>query len=319
MKDLYSVLGVARGASDADVKKAYRKLAKELHPDRNKDNPKAADRFKEVSAAYTILSDTDKRAQYDRGEIDESGQPKAPFGFGGGAGGGFNPGNFGNRDRGFTSGGFEFSGDASDLFSELFGRARSGSRANPGFDFDDLARRRPAKGADVAYRLRVSFEDAARLAPQRVTLRNGKTIEIKLPAGFESGRQVRLAAQGEEGAGGAGDALVTLEVEPHRFFKQDGDDVRLELPVRLDEAVLGAKVKVPTVDGPVMVSVPAGSTSGKVLRLRGKGFTKADKSRGDQFVTLLVDVPGDDPELQAFAERWASGKARNPRAGLGVD
>jgi len=306
MADLYSVLGVARGASDADVKKAYRKLAKEFHPDRNKDNPKAADRFREVSAAYAILSDPDKRAQYDRGEIDASGQPKAPFGFGGAPGGG--------------SGGYEFSGDASDLFSELFGRARGG-RGGFGFDFDDLTRRTRSapKGADVAYRLSVPFEEAARLEPQRVTLRNGKTVDLKLPAGFENGRQLRLAGQGEAGPGGPGDALVTLEIAPHRFFTRDGDHVRLDLPVRLDEAVLGAKVKVPTVDGPVMVGVPAGSTSGRVLRLRGKGFTKADKSRGDQFVTLLVDLPADDPELRAFAERWAGGEARNPRAGLGVD
>ena len=179
MKDLYSVLGVARGASDADIKKAYRKLAKELHPDRNKDNPKAADRFKEVSAAYAILSDADKRAQYDRGEIDESGQAKSPFGFGGGAHAGGGAGGFGG------GGGYEFSGDASDLFSELFGRGR-GRGGGFGFDFEDLTRRqRPTpKGADVAYRLQVSFEEAAKLTPQRVTLRNGKTIDLKLPAGF---------------------------------------------------------------------------------------------------------------------------------------
>lgn len=320
MADLYSTLGVARGAGDDEIKKAYRKLAKELHPDRNKDNPKAADRFKEVSAAYSLLSDADKRAQYDRGEIDEAGQPKAPFGFGSGAGaGGFSRGQGG---FGGGSGGFEFSGDPSDLFSELFGRARGRGAGGGGFgfDFDELRSRRPApKGADVAYRLSVPFEAAAKLEPQRITLRNGKTIDLKLPAGFASGRQVRLAGQGESGAGGAGDALVTLEIAPHRFFVRDGDDVRLDLPVRLDEAVLGAKVKVPTVDGPVMLAVPAGSSSGKVLRLRGKGFTRADKSRGDQFVTLLVDLPADDPELRAFAERWADEKARNPRAGLGVD
>lgn len=326
MKDLYSLLGVARGASDAEVKKAYRKLAKELHPDRNKDNPKAADRFKEVSSAYAILSDKDKRAQYDRGEIDESGNPKAPFGFGGGpgaaAGGGFSRGAPGGGFGGGT-GGFEFGGDPSDLFSELFGRGRGrpgGGGGGFGFDFDELRARRPApKGADVAYRLSVPFEAAAKLEPQRISLRNGKTLDLKLPAGFASGRQLRLAGQGEPGAGGAGDALVTLEIAPHRFFTRDGDDVRMDLPVRLDEAVLGAKIKVPTVDGPVMFSVPAGSTSGKVLRLRGKGFTKADKSRGDQFVTLLVDLPPADKELREFAERWTGDKARNPRAGLGVD
>ena len=312
MTDLYATLGVARGAGDDEIKKAYRKLAKELHPDRNKDNPKSLERFKEVSSAYAILSDADKRAQYDRGEIDESGQPKTPFGFGTG-GGGF--------ARGPAGGGSDFSGDPSDLFSELFGRGQGRARGGGfGFDFDELRSRRPArKGADVAYRLAVPFEAAAKLEPQRISLRNGKTLDLKLPAGFASGRQVKLGGQGETGPGGAGNALVTLEIAPHRFFVREGDDVRLDLPVRLDEAVLGAKVKVPTVDGPVMLNVPAGSNSGKVMRLRGKGFTRADKSRGDQFVTLRVDLPADDAELRAFAERWADEKARNPRAGLGVD
>ncbi|MFC3711892.1 DnaJ C-terminal domain-containing protein [Sphingoaurantiacus capsulatus] len=316
MKDLYSTLGVARGAGDDEIKKAYRKLAKESHPDRNKDNAKAAERFKEVSAAYAILSDSDKRAQYDRGEIDESGSPKAPFGFGGGGGPYTRTG-----AQGGGAGGFEFGGDPSDLFSELFGRAnrRAGGGGGFGFDFDELRRRPPAKGADVAYRLSVPFEAAARLEPQRITLRNGKTIDLKLPAGFASGRQVKLAGQGESGGGGAGDALVTLDIAGHRFFTRDGDDVRMELPVRLDEAVLGAKVKVPTVDGPVVVAIPAGSSSGKVLRLRGKGFTKAGGERGNQFVALMIELPADDAELRDFAERWVEGKAHNPRAGLGVD
>ncbi len=322
MKDLYSTLGVARGAGEDEIKKAYRKLAKEFHPDRNKDNAKAAERFKEVSAAYAILSDSDKRAQYDRGEIDESGSPKAPFGFGGGGGPYTRTGAPGGGGFGGGGGGFEFGGDASDLFSELFGRANrraGGGGGGFGFDFDELRRRPPAKGADVAYRLSVPFEAAARLDPQRITLRNGKTIDLKLPAGLVSGRQVKLTGQGEVGAGGAGDALVTLDIAGHRFFTRDGDDVRMELPIRLDEAVLGAKVKVPTVDGPVVVSVPAGSTSGKVLRLRGKGFTKTSGERGNQFVTLMIDLPADDTELRDFAERWVEGKAHNPRAGLGVD
>ena len=310
MKDLYSVLGVTRGAGDDAIKKAYRKLAKDLHPDRNKDDAKAAERFKEVSAAYAILGDADKRAQYDRGEIDSDGQPRSPFGFGargGGAGAG----------AGGTS--YEFSGDASDLFSELFGRARGGRGGFGGFGGFDTGPRTMPKGSDVAYRLNVPFEEAARLEPQRITLANGKTVDLKLPAGFDSGRQLRLGGQGEAGPGGPGDALVTLQIAPHRFFTRDGDDVRLELPIRLDEAVLGAKIKVPTVDGPVMVNVPAGSTSGKTLRLRGKGFHKADKTRGDQLCTLMVDLPANDAELRSFAERWGADKARNPRAGLGVE
>ncbi len=310
MADLYTTLGVKRGATDAEIKKAYRKLAKELHPDRNKDNAKASERFKDVSAAYSILSDSDKRAQYDRGEIGDDGAQRAPFGFGGarpGGSSGFNPG---------QGGGFEFGGDAGDIFSELFGRARGGG----GFGGDPRMRQRaPQKGADVAYRLAVPFEAAATLETQRITLQNGKTLDLKLPAGFEGGRQMRLAGQGQAGPGGAGDALVTLDIAPHRFFTREGDNIRLDLPVRLDEAVLGAKVKVPTADGPVMVAVPAGSTSGKVLRLRGRGFTRADKTRGDQLVTLIVDLPAGDAELRAFAERWGGDRGRNPRASLGVD
>jgi DnaJ-class molecular chaperone len=170
----------------------------------------------------------------------------------------------------------------------------------------------------VAYRLQVPFEDAAALKPQRVTLASGKTIEIKLPNGVETGTQRRLAGQGEQGPGGAGDATVTIEITPHRFYTRDGNDIRLDLPVRLDEAVLGAKVKVPTADGAVMLTVPPGSSSGKVLRLKGKGFHREDGTRGDQLVTLIVDLPADDPALAAFAESWESGKARNPRAALGV-
>ncbi len=316
MADPYQTLGVARSADEAAIKKAYRKLAKELHPDRNTDNPQAAERFSKVTAAYDLLSDKDKRARFDRGEIDADGNPKAPFGFGGQGGG--NP--FGGRG-GFRPGagpggaaGFDGeSGDFSSIFDELFGggggpfsgRRRGGTPPQQ-------------KGADVAYRLAVSFEDAAALRPQRVHLANGKTIELKLPAGVETGTQRRLAGQGEAGPGGPGDAIVTIEVQPHRFFTREGDDVRLDLPVRLDEAVLGGKVKVPTVDGPVMVTVPKGSTSGKVLRLGGKGFHRATGGRGDQLVTLMVDLPSGDAELERLVESWTSDRARNPRAGLGV-
>ena len=318
MADPYSTLGVARNADEKAIKSAYRKLAKELHPDRNADNPKAADRFSAVTQAYDLLSDKDKRAQYDRGEIDENGQPKMPFGYGAGGGGGGNP--FGGRG-GFRpgagpggAGGFE-GGDFSSIFDDLFnngggggpfgGARRGGARPQP-------------KGADVTYRLSVSFEDAAALRPQRVSLANGKTIELKLPAGVETGTQRRLPNQGEPGPAGPGDAIVTIEVQPHRFFIREGDDVRLDLPVRLDEAVLGAKVKVPTVDGAVMVTIPRGSTSGKVLRLGGKGFHKEGGGRGDQLVTLLVDLPSGDAELETLVEGWTGDRDRNPRAGLGV-
>ena len=314
MADLYSRLGVQRGADEADIKKAYRKLAKELHPDRNKDNPKAAERFAEVTAAYDLLSDKDKRALYDRGEIDENGNPRAPFGFGGGAGGGFR--------RGAGGATFEFEGDGADfgdIFEGLFGGGRR-SGGNPfggGFGGGGGRARPLRRGADVAYRLAVPFEEAASLKPQRVTLSSGRTIDLKLPLGVESGTQMRLAGQGEEGPGGKGDAIVTIDIRPHRFFRRDEDDVRLDLPIGLDEAVKGAQVKAPTVDGAVMLTVPRGSTSGKTLRLKGRGFHRKDGSRGDQLVTLIVDVPSEDAELREFVEKW-KGAGRNPRAGLGV-
>lgn len=323
MADLYSQLGVARGADEADIKKAYRKLAKELHPDRNKDNPKATERFSKVTQAYDILTDKDKRAQYDRGEIDENGNPKAPFGYGqggprpgGGAGGPFG-GGFG---RGPGGGGFQAGEevDLSEMFEGLFGGG--GRRGGGGFGGGFGGRRQapPARGADTGYRLSVPFEDAAALKQQRVVLAGGKTIDIKLPRGVEDGTKIRLSGQGQEGPGGAGDAIVTISIAPHRFFRREGDDVRLDLPISLDEAVLGAKVKVPTVDGAVMLSVPKGSSSGKVLRLKGKGFHGKDGKRGDQLVTLMIDIPASDAELEAFVEGWSRRGKGNPRAGLGV-
>jgi DnaJ-class molecular chaperone len=316
--DLYQRLGLKRGASDEEIKKAYRSLAKQLHPDRNKDNPNAAKRFSEVTHAYDLLSDKDKRARYDRGEIDEDGNPKMPFGAGFGGyspGGGARPGG----GQGFES--FNFGGadaaDLSDLFEGLFGAA-SGGRARPGGGFSGFRQRAraPQKGADVAYRLKIPFEDAVALKPQRITLADGKTIDLKLPKGVEDGTRIRLAGKGEEGPGGRGDAIVTIDIAPHRFFGRDGKDIRLTVPVTLKEAVLGAKVKVPTPEGPVVMTVPKGTTSGKVLRLKGKGFTAKDGSRGDLLITVEIDVPASDPELQKFAERWTGGG--NPRASLGV-
>ena len=323
MADLYSTLGVKRDAGEADIKKAYRKLAKELHPDRNKDNPAASARFSKVTQAYDILADKDKRARYDRGEIDEDGNPRG-FGFGGGGprGGPGGPGGFrrGPGGPGAGMGGEEV--DLSDIFEGIFAQQqrRSGGGGFGGFGGFGGARRSapPEKGADVSYRLPVPFEDAASLKEQRVTLQGGKTVSIKLPAGVDEGTRIRLAGQGQPGPGGTGDAIVTISIQPHRFFTRDGDNIRLDLPVRIDEALLGAKVKVPTVDGPVMVGVPKGSSSGKTLRLKGKGFTGKDGNRGDQLVTLMVDVPADDPELARFVEGWSGRGKGNPRAGLGV-
>ncbi|MFS0773497.1 DnaJ C-terminal domain-containing protein [Sphingomonas sp. 1P08PE] len=319
MADPYQTLGVARTATEADIKKAYRKLAKELHPDRNKDNPKAAERFSQVTGAYDLLSDKAKRARFDRGEIDGDGNPAAPFGFGGG---GPRPGGPGG---GFRSDGFEFgagpggdAADMSDIFEGLFGGAQ-GRRGGGGFSggFGGFGRQQP-KGADIQYRLQVPFTDAAALAPQRVTLGDGKSIELKLPAGLQSGTQMRLAGKGQPGPGGAGDAIVTIEVQPHRFFTRDGDDVRLDLPITLTEAVLGAKVKAPTVDNAVMLTIPAGTSSGRTLRLKGKGFHRKGGERGDQLVTLMVDVPADDAALRSFVEEWSATATGNPRAAMGV-
>ncbi len=207
--------------------------------------------------------------------------------------------------------------DLSDLFEGLFGGAQR--RGGGGFGgFGGTRRAPPPRGADALYRLPVSFQDAATLADQRVTLAGGKTVDIKLPRGVEDGTKIRLTGQGQPGAGGNGDAIVTISIQPHRFFRREGDDVRLDLPVSLDEAVLGGKVKVPTVDGAVMLSIPKGSTSGKVLRLKGKGFTGKSGVRGDQLVTLMVDVPADDAALAEFVEGWPGKGKGNPRAGLGV-
>ena len=319
--DLYQRLGVQRGASEAEIKKAYRSLAKQLHPDRNKDKPDAAKRFSDVTHAYDLLSDKDKRAQYDRGEIDEEGNPKMPFGSGFG---GYSPGAGGPRPGARPGGGFEgfqggFGGadaaDLSDLFEGLFGAANAG-RGGGGFSGFRQRSRMPQKGADVAYRLKIPFSDAVTLKPQRITLADGKTIDVKLPKGVESGTRIRLAGKGEEGPGGRGDAIVTIDIAPHRFFTRDGNNIRLTLPVTLKEAVLGAKVKVPTPEGPVMLSIPKGTTSGKVLRLKGRGFAGRDGKRGDQLVAAEIDVPASDPDLQKFVEDWEGGG--NPRADLGV-
>jgi DnaJ-class molecular chaperone len=317
MADPYTTLGVARSASEAEIKSAYRKLAKELHPDRNKDNPKAAEKFSAATNAYDLLSDKDKRARFDRGEIDADGNPTAPFGFGGAGNGGFRGGGPGGQSAHFEFG--EGGADFGDIFEGLFGGAgrRAGAGAAAGGGFGGFGRQAPPqKGANVAYRLAVQFTDAATLAPQRITLQDGKSIDLKLPAGVETGTQMRLSGKGQPGPGGAGDAIVTIEVRPHPFFRRDGDNVLLDLPITLDEAVKGGKVKVPTVDGPVMLGVPAGATSGKTLRLRGKGFVGKDGHRGDQLVTLQIDIPAQDPAIQALVEGWQD--QRDVRAHLGV-
>ncbi len=320
--DPYSTLGVARGASEKDIKSAYRKLAKELHPDRNKDNPRAAERFSKVTQAYDLLSDKDKRARFDRGEIDGEGNPANPFA---GMGGGFNGGGFGGRGGGFRpedlQGQNPFSGggaeglDIGDIFEGLFGGGRARPGAGGGFGGQQRRPPPPQKGADIAYKLRVPFTDAATLKPQRITLADGKTIDLKLPDGVESGTQMRLKSKGQHGPGGAGDGIVTIEVEPHRLFRREGEDVRLDLPITLDEAVHGGKIRVPTVDGAVMMTIKPGTSGGTVLRLKGKGFTRKGGERGDQLVTLEIQLPRDVSELAGRLEGWRD--TSEPRKAIG--
>ncbi len=321
MSDPYSTLGIQRGASEKDIKSAYRKLAKEFHPDRNRDNPTGAERFSDITKAYDLLSDKDKRAQFDRGEIDMEGNPTHPFA-GMGRGGGFNGGS--NRtaggQHGFRSEDFQGFGreevDLGDIFEGLFG-GRGSRSAGPGFGGAQQQRRpQPQKGADIAYKLRVPFVDAATLKDQRITLPDGKTIDLKLPKGVEDGTQMRLKGKGEQGPAGTGDGLVTIAIEKHKVYRRDGDDVRLDLPITLDEAIAGGKIRVPTVDGPVMMTVKPGTHGGTVLRLKGKGFSKKSGGRGDQLVMLEIQLPADTAELANRLQGWKD--ESDPRSKLGV-
>ena len=309
--DPYAILGISRDASEKDVKSAYRRLAKELHPDRNTDNPKAAERFSEVTRAYDLLSDKNKRARFDRGEIDIDGNPTMDFGFGGGGHG--RAGGRGFRQEDFRNFGGGENIDIGDILGGMFG---GGGGGGGGFGGSPFGRGAPQRGRNTQYRLSVPFAEAATSAPQRITLGDGKTIELKLPLGVEDGTQVRLAGKGERGPAGAGDAIVTLAIQPHAFFRRDGDNILLDLPVTLDEAVHGGKVKVPTVDGPVMLTVAPGSSSGRTLRLKGRGFTRKDGTRGDQMVTIEIALPEADAELVRRLEGWRD--PRDVRQKLGV-
>ena len=323
MRDPYSILGVPRTASEADIKSAYRKLAKELHPDRNTDNPKAAEKFSEATRAYDLLSDKHKRAQFDRGEIDADGNPANPFsGMGGrgfNAGGSARPGDFG----GFGADDL----DLSDLFEGLFGGGGGrGRQEAPG------ARRGfgqrpppppPRKGADITYRLAVPFVDAAAGREQRITLADGKTISLKLPAGVEDGTLMRLKGKGQPGPGGNGDGIVEIQIGPHTFFRRDGDHIRMDLPITLDEAVRGAKVKCPTADGPVMLTIKPGTSSGTVMRLAGKGWSRKNgklvdgkPERGDLLVSLEIQLPQDLAPLQERLADWADPTQVREKFGL---
>jgi DnaJ-class molecular chaperone len=298
MNDPYNILGLDKAASEAEIKSAYRKLAKKHHPDMHPDDPKMAEKFKEISAAYMILSDGELRRRYDAGEIDANGQETAKFRYeyAGGRGGGGSSFDFNNFDP-------------QDIFNEFFGGG-----------FGRRRQRGPVKGGDRHYSITVDFLDAANGATQRITLPTGKTLDVSIPAGIAEGQQVRLKGQGHESADGGspGDALIEVAVRRHKFFERDGNDIRVELPITIYEAVLGAKIEVPTIDGAVAMTIPKGSDSGKVLRLKGRGLPKGKgKQRGDEYVKLkLILPPEKDPELERLIDEWSKERQYDPRAAL---
>ncbi len=317
MRDPYDVLGVSKSASAADIKKAYRQLAKKYHPDRNKDDVKAKERFAEINSAYEIVGDEKKKGQYDRGEIGRDGKPKGFEGFGAGPGGfsrawrsaGAGPGTNQHYEFNFGSGQGGGAGfDPSDLFADLFGGRRR-------------AQATPERGEDVVATATVPLETAARGGSGRVILPSGRTLEVKIPAGVEDGQQIRLRGQGQPGARGGepGDALVSVKIAAHPYFKLEGRDLRLDLPVTLYEAALGAKVQTPTLDGKVELAVPAGSNGGRVLRLRGKGLPQTEgKPAGDLYVALKIMLPEEpDAEFEARMRELRERHHYDPRRKMG--
>ncbi len=318
MRDPYDVLGVARSASDAEVKKAYRKLAKTWHPDQKPDDPKAKEKFAEIGQAYEILSDKDKRGQFDRGEIDAEGKPKfqgfagGPWGQSGAAGAGARGARF---DFGFGGGGprgRQGAGAQEDMIDEIlgaFGGRRQRASQNP------FGGGEPPKGEDLRAEIVAPFRDWALGGKCRVRLQPGKELEVSIPAGIEDGKTIRLRGQGvASGLGGApGDALITVRVGKDPQFRADGNDVRVEVPISLYEAVLGAKVRVPTLTGAVEMTVPPGSDGGRTLRLRGKGV-QAKSGAGDLLVELRIALPkGGDPRLTEYAEAMKANAPYDPR------
>ena len=300
MRDPYTVLGVPRSASEKDIKSAYRKLAKKYHPDQNPDDPSAHAKFAEATNAYDLLNDKDKRGQYDRGEIDADGNPKFA---------GFNPGGFGGASRGGRAGAGGFS--AEDILKEFMsgfgGQPRGGAgggRTKAQWDpftgsMGGMGGGRTAKGEDIIVTAAVSLEDAHKAASVPVRMPSGKVLSVKLPEKVEEGQQIRLKGQGSPSPfGEPGDALVTVRFEKSKQFRREGNDIRTDVPIALYEAVLGAKVRVPTLDGPVELNLPPGVDTAKALRLKGKGLYGA----GDLYVNLKVVMPpGGDPDLEALA------------------
>jgi DnaJ-class molecular chaperone len=315
MRDPYEVLGVQRGASAAAIKSAYRKLAKKHHPDANKNDPKSAARFSEVNSANEIIGDEAKRKQFDRGEIDAEGKPRFQ-GFAGGdprargaaPGGGFE--SFSFRSGGGPGSGVEGGAGFEDILKSMFGGARGG-----GTTFDDSPF---GADLDLSVAMTVSLEESVKGGEKRVRLPNGKELNVKIPAGVTAGQQIRLKGQGETAPGHRpGDLLITIGIAPHAFFKVDGSDLRVDLPVTLYEAVLGAKVRVPTLNGAVELSIPKNTSSGRTFRLKGKGLPKAGGASGDlYFITRIMLPDGNDAELETLMQKWRDGHPYNPRSDL---
>jgi DnaJ-class molecular chaperone len=299
----YQILGVKPDATADEIRKAYRKLAKQLHPDLNPGKPEAEARFKSVSAAYDLLSDPEKRGRYDRGEIDESGAERPP--------------RYSYRPHAEGAEGWKYQpqgemdlGDLEDLFA-AFG-SRGGARRGRSGESIRL------RGGDRRFTLTIGFVEAATGGKERVSLAPEEWLDVTVPAGIDDGQVLRLKSKGGPGLGGgeAGDALIEVHVAPHPLFRRDGDDIRIELPVSLAEAVLGARVTVPTVAGPVTMTIPKGSDTGAVLRLRGKGVQRP-RNPGDQYVTLRVVIGSSgDPDLAEFVEKWAPRHPFDPRQGM---
>ncbi|UGV27913.1 J domain-containing protein [Rhodopseudomonas boonkerdii] len=323
MRDPYEVLGVQRGASAAAIKSAFRKLAKKHHPDANKNDPKAAERFSEVNAANEILGDEDKRKQFDRGEIDAEGKPRFQ-GFPGGGRGGARGAGFEHAFRGGQQG-FGAGGAAGfeDILNSMFGGAAArGARAGAqSFEFESggfgggSAYGGGIPDLDINVAMTVTLEESVKGAEKRVRLPSGKELNVKVPAGVTNGQQIRLRGQGETAPGHRpGDLMITVTIAPHSTFKIDGSDLRVDLPITLYEAVLGAKVRAPTLTGAVELSIPKNTSSGRTFRLKGKGLPKADGA-GDLYFTTRIMLPdGNDAELEALMEKWQSGHPYNPRS-----
>jgi DnaJ-class molecular chaperone len=303
-EDLYKALGVARTATAEEIRKAYRKIAKSSHPDLNPGDKAAEDRFKKAQAAYDILGDAEKRGRYDRGEIDATGQERPQQQF---------YRRYAETDgtrRYESESGFADFADVSDIFADLFGRGRGGGAAG--------GQGLRMRGPDRRFHLEVDFLDAVRGATRRITLPDGAALDVTIPAGVQDGTVLRLKGKGAPGIGGgeAGDALIEIAVRPHSHFAREGDDIVLELPITIDEAVLGAKVEVPTISGRVQMTVPKNSSSGDVLRLKGKGV-KHGRIAGDQRVVLKVVVPERaDAGLERFLAEWREKHHYDPRAEL---